>query len=113
MAVLVLQAIPSFFAEYSEKRIFIFSNTYKKFIVCNDYCEAFHNDKTCLVSHCKLHIILLGNVEEPLKKLDSFYFTYYHVDCLYSLFHFSSIDSVEKLLQIVEKCLITCNQQLT
>ena len=34
---------------------------------------------------CKYHIILLGNVEELLKKLDIFCFTYQHVDCLYTL----------------------------
>ena len=88
MAVVVLQAIPSFFAEYSQKCMFISSNTYEKFIVCNDYCEAFHNDKTCLVSHCKFHIILLGNLQELLKKLDTFCFTYKHVDCLYTLFKY-------------------------
>ena len=27
--------------------------------------------------------------------------------------HYSSIDSVEKILQRVDKCLITCNEQLT
>ena len=27
--------------------------------------------------------------------------------------HYSSIDSMEKLLQRVDKCLITCNEQLT
>ena len=35
---------------------------------------------------CEYHIILLGNVEELLKKLDTFCFTYQHVDCLYTLF---------------------------
>ena len=32
------------------------------------------------------HIILLGNVDELLKKLDTFCFSYQHVDCLYTLF---------------------------
>ena len=80
-------AIPSsFFAEYSEKCLFVFSNTYKKYIVCNDFCVAFQNDKTCFVSNWKFHISLLGNVEEVLKKLNTFCFTYQHVDCLYTLF---------------------------
>ena len=35
---------------------------------------------------CKYHIILHGNVEELLKKLYTFCFTYQHVDCLYTLF---------------------------
>ena len=33
-------------------------------------------------------LYLLGNVQELLKKLDSFCFTYRHVDCLYTLFNF-------------------------
>ena len=86
MAAVMIPAIPSFFAEYSEKVLFISSNTYKKYIVCNDYCLAFHNDKTCFVSNCKFHNI--GNIEELLKKLDSFCFTYQHVDCLYTFFKY-------------------------
>ena len=75
MAAVMLQVIPSVFAEYSEKPLFISSNTYKKYIVCNDYCVAFHNDKTCFVPKCRFHNKLLGNVEELLKKLDSICFT--------------------------------------
>ena len=37
---------------------------------------------------CKCHIVLLGNVKELLKKLDTFSFTYQHVDCLYTLFKY-------------------------
>ena len=110
MTVVMLQAIPSFFTGYSEKYLFIPSNTYKKYIVCNNNCVAFHNDKTCFVSNCKFHILPLGNVEELLEKLDTFCFTSQHVDCVYTL---SSIDSVERLLQRVDKFLITCNEQLT
>ena len=35
---------------------------------------------------CKYHIVVLGNVEELLKKLDTFCFAYQHVDCLFTLF---------------------------
>ena len=85
MAAVMLQPIPSFFTEYSRKMFNSFCKHVQKYIVCNDYCVAFHNDKTCFVSNCKIHIILLGNVEELLKKLDTFCFTYQHVDCLYTL----------------------------
>ena len=88
MAAIMLEAIPSFFAEYSEKSLFFCATTYEKYIVCNDYCVASHNDKTCFVPNCKFHIILLGNVQELLKKLDTFCFTYQHVDCLYTLFKY-------------------------
>ena len=88
MAAIKLQTILSFFAAYSDKWLFISANTYKKFIVCNDYCVTFHIDKNFSVSNCKFHIILLGNVEELLKKLDTFCFTYEQVDCLYTLFKY-------------------------
>ena len=88
MAAIMLQSIPSFYTKISEKSLFISANTYEKYIVCKDYCVAHHNDKTCFLPACKYHIILLGNVEELLKKLDSFCFTYQHVDCLYTLFKY-------------------------
>ena len=64
------------------------ANIYEKYIVCTDYCIAHHDDKTCILPAGKNHIILLGNVEELLKKLDTFCFTYQHVDCLYTLFKY-------------------------
>ena len=86
MAAILLQSIPSFYAKNSEKSLFISATTYEKYIVCKDYCIAHHNEKTCFVPACKYHIVLLGNVQELRKKLDSFCFTYQHVDCLYTLF---------------------------
>ena len=85
MAAIMLQSIPSFCRKNSEKSLFISANSYEKFIVCKDYCIAHHDDKTCFLTACKYHVILLGNVEELLKKLDTFCFTYQHVDCLYTL----------------------------
>ena len=46
MAAVMLHIVPSFFAENSQKWYFTSANTYKKYIVCNDYCVAFHKDKT-------------------------------------------------------------------
>ena len=88
MAAIMLQTIPSFYTKLSEKSLFICANTYEKYIVCKDYCVAHHDDKTCFLPSCKYHILLLGNVEELLKKLDTFCFTYQHVDCLYTLFKY-------------------------
>ena len=85
MAAIMLQTIRSFYTKITEKSVFISANTYKKHIVCTDYCIAHHDNKTCCLPACKYHIILLGNVEELLKKLDTFCFTYQHVDCLYTL----------------------------
>ena len=88
MAAIMLQAKPSFYTELSEKSLFISANTYEKILVCKDYCIAHHDDKTCFLPACKYHILPSGNVEELLKKLDTFCFTYQHVDCLYTLFEY-------------------------
>ena len=88
MAVIMLQTIPSFYAKVSEKSLFISANTYEKYIVCKDYCIAHHNDKTWFLPSCIHHIVLLGNFQELLKKLDTFCFTYQHVDCLYIVFKY-------------------------
>ena len=88
MAAIMLQAIPSFYTNLSEKLLFISAITYEKYIVCKDYCIAHHDDKTCFLSSCKYHILIHGNVEELLKKLDTFSFTYQHFNCLYTLFKY-------------------------
>ena len=67
---------------------FTSANTYKKDTVFNDYGVAFNSDKICSMSNCQFHILLLGNVQELLKKLDTFCFTYQQVDCLYTLFKY-------------------------
>ena len=88
MAAIMLQSIPSCYTKFAEKSLFISARTYEKYIVCTDYCIAHHDDKTCFLPACKYHIKLFGNVQELLKKLDTFCFTYHHVDCLYTLFKF-------------------------
>ena len=84
----MLQTFPSFYAKISEKSLFISATTYEKYIVCKDYCITHHDDKTCFLPACKFHIKLLGNVQELLEKLDTFCFTYQHVDCLYTIFRY-------------------------
>ena len=88
MAAIMLQKIPTFYAKISEKNLFISATTFEKYIVCKYYCIAHHDDKTCSLPACKYHIILLGNVEELLKTLDTFCFIYQHVACLYTLFKY-------------------------
>ena len=88
MAAIMLQTIPSFYAESSEKSLFTSAETYEKFFVCKDYCIAHHDEKTCFLPACNYHIILLGEIEELQHKLDTFCFTYQHVDCLYTLFKY-------------------------
>ena len=84
----MLQTIPGFYAKISKKTFFISATTYEKYIVCKDYCIAHHNEKTCFLPACKYQIVLLGNVQELLKKLDTVCFNYQHVDCLYTLFKY-------------------------
>ena len=63
-------------------------SSYEKYSVFKDYCIAHHNEKTCFLPACKYHFVLLGNVQALLKKLDTFCFTYQHVDCPYTLFKY-------------------------
>ena len=83
----MLQTNPSLYTKLSEKSLFIIANTHEKYIVCKDYCIA-HRNKRRFLPFCKYHILLPGNVEELLKKLDIFCFIYQHVDCLYTLFKY-------------------------
>ena len=73
-----------------------------------------HDDKMCFLPSCRYHIILPGNVDELLKKLDTFCFSYQHVDCLYTLFkyHFSGKIVVKsgKLFDILQRA-VPFNQQ--
>ena len=86
MTAIMLQSIPSLYTKFSEKNLLLSASTYENYIVCKDFCIAHHDDKTCFLLACKYHIILLGNVQELLKKFDTFCFTYQHVDCLFTLF---------------------------
>ena len=78
----------AFAQKIQKKSLFISATSYGKYIVCRSYCIAHHNEKTCFLPACKYHIVLLGNVQELLKKLDTFCFAYQHVDCLYTLFKY-------------------------
>ena len=88
MAAILLQTILSLYAKVSEKSHFVSAKTFEKHIVCKDYFIAHHDDRTCCLPACKNHIILLGEIEELLQKMDTFCFTYQHVDCLYTLFKY-------------------------
>ena len=77
---------PAFTQKFQKKSLFISATKYGKYIVCKDYCIAHHEERTCSLPACKNHFILLGDIEEMLHKLDTFCFTYQHVDCSYTLF---------------------------
>ena len=79
---------PQLLRKNFRKSLFLSAKTYEKNIVCKDYCIDHHNEKTCFLPTCKYHIVLLGNVQELPKKLNTFCFTYQYVDCLYTLFKY-------------------------
>ena len=43
-----------------------------------------HVDKLSSLPNCRNHIILRGDIEELLHKMDAIYLIYQHVDCLYT-----------------------------
>ena len=86
MAAIMLQTIPNFYAKKSGKSFFICATPFENNLVCKDSCISNHNDQTCFLPACKYHTVLLGNVQELLKKLEIFCFIYHYVHCLYTLF---------------------------
>ena len=108
MAAIMLQAIPSFYAKFSEKSLFISANTYEKYIVCKDYCIAHHDDKTCFYPIADITLYYL-------EKLRSCYINWIHfvspINTWTVYIPCSSTASVGKLLQRVEMCLTMCREQ--
>ena len=81
----MLQVIPSFYAKYSRNSLFNSANTYKKYILSQEYCIAHHDAELCFLPKCSYRFLMLGNVEELLQKLDTLCFRYQYVDCLCTL----------------------------
>ena len=69
----------------SKNSVFSSANSYEKYIVSKEYCIARHDDKMCFLPNSRYHIILISDIKELLQKMDTFCFTYRHVDCLYTL----------------------------
>ena len=89
MAAVMLPVIPSFDKNYSKNSLFNSAKMYENQIVSKECCIARHDDKMCFPPNCRYHIIILiGNIEELLQKLDAFCFNYQHVDCPYTLFKY-------------------------
>ena len=94
MAAVMLQVIPSFYTNYSKTTLFNSAQTYEKQILSKEYCIARHDDKMCFLPKGRYHIVLIGNIEELLQKLDAFCFNYPHVDCLYTIFRYRFIGKI-------------------
>ena len=108
MAAVMLQVISSFYAKYSKSNLLIFANTYEKHIVSKEYCIAHHDAIMCFLPNCRYHILLFGNVEQLLQKLDH---CVSHINTWTVSIHCSSIDSIEILLSRVAKCQVFANMQ--
>ena len=94
MAALILQALLSFYAIHAFISLLIPAKTYGKFFVSKDYCTTKHDDTMCFLSNCRYHIILMGDFEVFVKKIDSFCFTYHHVYSLYTSFKYRFSDKI-------------------
>ena len=81
MAAVMLQKTPSFYTNFSQNSLFISANTYEKYIVSKEYCIARHDDNNSFLTNCRYHIILIGDIEKLLQKLDAFCSNNQHVDC--------------------------------
>ena len=85
MAAGMFRVIPNFYRNFSKSSLSISANTYEKYILSREYCNARQNDRVCFLPNCRYHIILISNLIEFLQKFDAFWFNYQHVDCLYTL----------------------------
>ena len=71
MAAVMLQMIPSFCANFSAKSLFVSANTYEKYMVCRVYCIAHHYDKLYFLTYFRSRNILIGHIDELLRKMDA------------------------------------------
>ena len=74
-----------FLCEMFKIGLLICANTYEKYIVSKDYCNANHDDKMCFLLSCCYQMLLLVDIEGLLQKLEAFCSSYQHVECLYRL----------------------------
>ena len=107
MAAVMIQLIPSFNADCSKNNRF-FLQLHIKITFYLKVTVLLIMMTSCAFSpNCRYHILLIGDIDELLHKLDAFCCTYQQV---YSI-TYSSTDSVEKLVPRVDKCLILCKGQ--
>ena len=87
MAAIIIQTIPVFTHKF-QKKVSSFLQLHMKTKLFVKTTASPITTKRRVFSACKNHIVLLGNVQELLKRLDKFCLTYQHVDCLYTLFKY-------------------------
>ena len=110
MAAIMLQTIPSFYAKIAEKVSSFLQLHMKNTLFVKTTASPITTKKRAF--YPPVNIILYY-----LETFRSYWRSWTHfaspINTWTVCIHYSSIDSVEKLLQRVDKCLITCNEQLT
>ena len=71
-----------------KKPFFLFLQTNRKNILCEEHCIAYQDDKLGFLPNCRYQILLIGDIDGLLQKWDEFCFTYQYVDCLYRIFKY-------------------------
>ena len=83
-----VQAILSFHTKF-EKKVSLFLQIHlKKTLFVKTTASLITRTRCGFLPACKFYILLLGNFEELPKNLDTFSFTYQHVDCLCTFFKY-------------------------
>ena len=79
---------PAFTQKFQKKVSSFLQLHLKNTLLVKTTASPITTTRRVFLSACKYHIILHGNVAELLKNLDTFCFTYQHVDCLYTVFKY-------------------------
>ena len=110
MAAIMLQTIPSFYTKIFENNSLFLQMHTKNTLFVQTTASSITTAR--LVFYPLVNIILyyLETLKSSLRSWILFAST---INTWTACIQYSSIDSVEKLLQRVDKCLKTCNEQLT
>ena len=81
-----------FFRRFFEKTFFSSANTHQIYIVSEKIFSAQHQDKVCFLPNCRYHLLLKGDIEDLLQKVDAFCREYQDVGWLYTILKYRFID---------------------
>ena len=110
MAAIMLQTKPSFSTNISEKGSFILLVQTKKTLSAQTTASPITTTRHVFYPLVRIILYYLETLKRSKRSWIHFASP---INTWTVCIHYSSIDSVEKLLQRVDKCLITCNEQLT
>ena len=87
MAAIKLQTIPSFYAKNSEKKSFL-QKLMKNALFMKTTASPITTIRRVLEPFVNITLYYLEKLRDCYRKLDTFYFNYQQVDCLYTLFKY-------------------------